>query len=96
MPDHRLSAAVQCGPSRFIREGDANGSKRYRVEADVQPYYGLRPRPGAVWAHQRGVCSSGESWESIEARNHYGAGIYGFEGRRSEYPYLTAEETAHA
>lgn len=91
MPDYRLSGVVQCGPSRFIRESDENGRKAYRVEADVLPYFGRRPRPGAVWTHQRGVCSSGESWESIEARNQYGFGIYGFRGRRSQYPYI--EET---
>lgn len=84
----QLSAVVQTGPSRFIRESDEGGRKAYRVEADVLEYFGLVPKPGAIRTHARGVCSSGESWESIEQRNQYPSGIYGYRGPVSGYPYV--------
>lgn len=80
-----MTGVIQCGPSRFIRESENNGRKHYRVEADVLPYFGNTPKPGAVFVHQVG--RSSDAWETIEARNQYPEGIYNFRGRLSDWPY---------
>jgi hypothetical protein len=84
-----ISGTVMVGRSRFIREGERDGYKRYRVEADVLPYFGRLPKPGAVWIHQTGAAPASESWDSIETRNQYPADIYNFRGNESAFPYST-------
>lgn len=82
-----ISGTVMVGPSRFVREGERDGYKMYRVEAVVLPYFGRHPKPGSVWIHQHGSAPADESWASIEARNQYSENIYRWRGPESSFPY---------
>jgi len=85
-----ITGVVMCGESRFVRVSEDSQVKRYRVEANVLPYFSRQPKPGAVWTHQVGTAPALEDWDSIESRNQYESNIYGFRGPAAEFPYVTS------
>lgn len=90
LKESRLVASVQTGPSRFIFEGYTATGICYRVEADVIPYWGVLPKPGAVWTFIRGIAPSHEGLDAVRERvlsTYTGNNIYRFEGSRRNYPY---------
>lgn len=94
-----VSGVVQVGPSRLVIEGAVGDRIDYRVEADVLPYYGLVPRPGAVIVRQRGRTPHGEDELRGRVAASYGVGsgrgaLVGYRGPASGWPYLPAVAVA--
>ena len=95
MANH-LSASVQVGQPRLVVEKEEDGRIHYRVEADVQSYWGSIPKQGAIWILQQGIAVDGLASLTERVRTLYGTDqrgphLYHFEGRAEDYPYQERE-----